>query len=378
MQYAFTDEQEQFREVVRKFLADKSPSVAVRRLMETDTGFDAAVWRQLADDLALLGIDWPEAVGGAGFGAVELGIAMEEQGRALLCAPYLSSCVLAGGVIRRGATAAQQAALLPDLARGTRRAALAFVGPDGNWDVGAIRSTAQARGDAWTVTGVTSYVVDGASADSLVVVARLPNTVGREGLCALLVDAAAAGVTRRGLTTLDATRKQAQIDFDDAAATLLGEAGAAAVPLQQTLDYAAIALAHEMVGGAQVMLESAVDYAGMRVQFGRPIGSFQAIKHACADTLLEVELARSAAYHAAQACADGDPATPALASLAKAAAADAFMRAAASCIQIHGGIGFTWDHDTHLWFKRAKSSEVLFGDPNYHRERMLQLEEASS
>ena len=133
-----------------------------------------------------------------------------------------------------------------------------------------------------------------------------------------------------------------------------------------------------MVGGAQVMLESAVSYAGMRVQFGRPIGSFQAIKHACADMLLDVELAKSAAYYAAQACADGDPATPALASLAKAAAGDAFMRAAASCIQIHGGIGFTWDHDTHLWFKRAKSSEVLFGDPNYHRERMLAFEEEAA
>jgi alkylation response protein AidB-like acyl-CoA dehydrogenase len=378
MQYAFTDEQEQFREVVRKFFADKSPPATVRRLMETESGFDAGVWRQLADDLALLGIDWPESVGGAGFGAVELGIAMEEQGRALLCAPYLSSCVLAGGVIRRAATVAQQAALLPDLARGTRRAALAFVDPDGDWDISAIRCTAQRRGDAWSVTGTTSYVVDGASADALVVIARLPQTQGRDGLCALLVEAAANGVNRRALTTLDATRKLAQITFSDVPATLLGEPGAAAAPLQRTLDYAAIALAHEVVGGAQVMLESAVNYAGMRVQFGRPIGSFQAIKHACADMLLEVELAKSAAYYAAQACADDDAATPALASLAKAAAADAFMRAAASCIQIHGGIGFTWDHDTHLWFKRAKSSEVLFGDPNFHRERMLQLEEAVS
>jgi alkylation response protein AidB-like acyl-CoA dehydrogenase len=376
MQYGFTDEQEQFRAVIRKFLADKSPSPAVRALMATEVGFDATVWQQLADDLALLGIDWPEPVGGAGFGPVELGIAMEEQGRALLCAPYLSSCVLAGTAIRLGATPAQQTALLPELARGTRRAALALTEATGNWDIGSLRSSVQRRGNGWTVNGEKSYVIDGASADSLVVAARLPESSGTDGVCLLWLEAAAPGITRRALTTLDPTRKQAQITFADAPARLLGEPGAAAAALQQTLDYAAIALAHEMVGGAQVMLETAVDYAGMRVQFGRPIGSFQAIKHACADMLLDVELAKSAAYYAAQAAAEGDPTTPALASLAKAAAADAYTRAAASCIQIHGGIGFTWDHDTHLWFKRAKSSEVLFGDSNYHRERMLQLEDA--
>ncbi len=201
---------------------------------------------------------------------------------------------------------------------------------------------------------------------------------GDAGLSFFIVDPNARGVTRTPLATMDATRKQARVDFARAPAQLLGEAGAGAAALSRTFDHAAIALANEMVGGAQALLDSAVAYASMRVQFGRAIGSFQAIKHKCADMLLDVELAKSAAYYAAQAEADGDPQTPSLASLAKAAAADAYMRAAANTIQIHGGIGFTWDNDTHLWFKRAKSSEVLLGDPNYHRELMLQRMEATT
>jgi alkylation response protein AidB-like acyl-CoA dehydrogenase len=341
--------------------------------MATDSGFNPTVWRQLANDLALPGIHLPEEVGGAGFGAVELGIAMEEQGRALLCAPFFSSSVLAAGAILHIANAAEQAALLPGIANGTLRAALAVTEANGRWGADGIELLAHRRGDAWALRGAKSFVVDGCSADMLLVAARLPDTFGEVGLCLFQVDPNAPGVARRLLTTLDATRKQAHIQFDDVPAELLGDAGAAADGLQRTFDQASIALAHEMVGGAQVMLDSAVDYAQLRFQFGRPIGSFQAIKHKCADMLLEVELARSAAYYAAQAAAQADPQTPALASLAKAAAGDAYMHAAAECIQIHGGIGFTWDHDTHLWFKRAKSSEVMLGDPRFHRERMLQL-----
>ena len=162
------------------------------------------------------------------------------------------------------------------------------------------------------------------------------------------------------------------IEFNDARATLLGELGAGFAPLTKTLDQAAIALANEMVGGAQALLDAAIEYAKMRMQFGRAIGSFQAIKHKCADMLIDVELAKSAAYHAAQAAAENDPDTPSLASLAKACASDAYVRTAATCIQIHGGIGFTWDNDTHLWYKRAKSSEAFLGLPSYHRERLMQ------
>ena len=378
MEFAFTDEQDQFRSVVQRFLRDRSPPAAVRRLMETDDGFDPVVWKQLADDLALTGIHIPEAYGGAGFGPVELGIAMEEQGRALLCAPYFSSCVLSASAIFNSATQDQKAALLPAIAAGDVRAALAITEGNGRWDAAGVQTVATRGADGWVINGSKRYVIDGCTAQTLVVVARSADSDGAAGLSLFIVDPGAAGVSRTPLATLDATRKQARIDLKRAPAELLGEAGAGAAALSRTLDHAAIALANEMVGGAQALLDSAVAYAGMRVQFGRAIGSFQAIKHKCADMLLDVELAKSGAYYAAQAAADGDPQTPYLASLAKAAAADAYMRTAANTIQIHGGIGFTWDHDTHLWFKRAKSSEVLLGDPSYHRELMLQRLQATA
>ncbi len=376
MEFAFTDEQDQFRAVARRFLSAKSPTTEVRRLMDTADGFDPAVWRQLADDLALTGIHIPERYGGAGFGPVELGIAMEEQGRALLCAPFFSSCVLAAGAILHAADDEQKANLLPAIASGQSRAALAVTEPNGRWDASGVQAVATRTGNGWTIDGVKSYVIDGCSAQQLIVVARNVGSTGAAGLSFFVVDPNAAGVTRTALATMDATRKQAKIAFSRAPAELLGQAGDGADALARTLDDAAIALANEMVGGAQALLDSAVAYANIRVQFGRAIGSFQAIKHKCADMLLDVELAKSAAYYAAQAAADGDPQTPGLASMAKAAASDAYMRAAANTIQIHGGIGFTWDNDTHLWFKRAKSSEVLLGDPNHHRELMLQRLEA--
>ena len=376
MEFAFTDEQDQFRSVVRRFLGAKSPTTQVRQLMDTADGFDPAVWLQLADDLALTGIHIPESYGGAGFGPVELGIAMEEQGRALLCAPFFSSCVLAAGAILHAAEDEQKANLLPAIASGRTRAALAITEPNGRWDASGIQAVATRTGNGWVIDGEKSYVIDGCSAQQLIVIARAAGSAGAAGLSFFVVDPNAAGVKRTALATMDATRKQARVAFARAPAELLGQAGDGASALSRTLDSAAIALANEMVGGAQALLDSAVAYANIRVQFGRAIGSFQAIKHKCADMLLDVELAKSAAYYAAQAAADGDPQTPGLASMAKAAASDAYMRAAANTIQIHGGIGFTWDNDTHLWFKRAKSSEVLLGDPNHHRELMLQRLEA--
>jgi alkylation response protein AidB-like acyl-CoA dehydrogenase len=367
MQFAFTDEQEQFRDVVRRFLAQKSPTTEVRRLMASAEGFDPGTWRQLAEDLALTGVDIPERYGGAGFGPVELGIAMEEQGRALLCAPYFSSCVLAASAILAAGDETQKSDWLSEIASGRRRATLALAERSGRWDAASVECRATRRGRRWTIEGSKWFVIDGCTADSIVVVAR----TGR-GVSLLRVDAQAPGVTRTPLASMDATRKLARIDFARAAADLLGETGSGSTILPRVLDHAAIALANEMVGGAQALLDSAVAYAKLRVQFGRAIGSFQAIKHKCADMLLDVELAKSAAYCAAQAEAENDAETPVLASMAKAAAADAYMRAAANTIQIHGGIGFTWENDTHLWFKRAKSSEVLLGDPNWHRERMLQ------
>ena len=372
IQFAFTDEQEQFRSAIRRFLSDRAPTTEVRRLMGTAEGYDPAVWRQLSEDLALPGIHIPEQYGGAGFGMVELCIVTEELGRALLCAPYFSTAVLAANAVLNAGTEAQKSALLPDIANGARLATLAVTEPDGNWDPMSIKVAAIPDVDGYRIGGVKSYVVDGHVVDLLIVAARAPKAAGREGLALFTLDANAAGVERRLLESTDPTRKIARIDFHGAHADLLGELNDGAKPILRTLDQAAIALANEMVGGTQTLLESAVNYAKLRVQFGRTIGSFQAIKHKLADMLLEVELAKSAAYYAAQAAAVDDPEWPALASLAKAAASETYLHTAAECIQIHGGIGFTWDNDTHLRFKRAKSSEVFLGQPSYHRELLMQ------
>ena len=372
IQFAFTDEQEQFRAAIRRFLQEKSSPTEVRRLMDTAEGYDPEIWRQLSEQLALPGIHIPEHYGGAGFGMVELCIVTEESGRALLCAPYFSTAVLATNAILNAGTEAQQSRLLPDLASGARLAALAVTEPNGQWDPQAIELVATPVADGFLLDGAKSYVVDGHVADLLVVAGRIPGTAGLDGLALFTVSADASGVDRRLLESMDATRKLARIDFHGAQAQLLGNVNDGAKPLVRTLDQAAIALANEMVGGAQALLDSAVNYTKLRVQFGRTIGSFQAIKHKCADMLLDVELAKSAAYYAAQAAAADDPEWPALACVAKAAASEIYLRIAIECIQIHGGIGFTWDNDTHLWFKRAKSSEVFLGQPYYHRELLMQ------
>jgi alkylation response protein AidB-like acyl-CoA dehydrogenase len=303
---------------------------------------------------------------------VELCIVTEEFGRALLCAPYFSTAVLAANAIMNAGSEAQKSSLLPGIARGARLAALAVTELNGKWDPRAIELVATPAADDYVLEGTKSYVVDGHVADLLIVAGRIPNTAGRQGLALFTLDANGGGVQRRLLESMDPTRKIARIDFRGAHANLLGSLDDGAEPIFRTLDQAPIALANEMVGGAQTMLDSAVDYSKLRVQFGRSIGSFQAIKHKLADVLLEVELAKSAAYYAAQAAAADDPEWPALASLAKAAASETYLHTAAECIQIHGGIGFTWDNDTHLWFKRAKSSEVFLGQPSYHRELLMQ------
>ncbi|MGE0681141.1 MAG: acyl-CoA dehydrogenase family protein [Candidatus Binatia bacterium] len=372
IQFAFTDEQEQFRAAIRRFLHEKSSPTEVRRLMDTTEGYDPEIWRQLSEQLALPGLHVPEQYGGAGFGMVELCIATEEMGRALLCAPYFSTAVLATNAILNAGTEAQKASLLPDLARGARLAALAVTEPNGQWDPQATELVATRDSEGFLLNGTKSYVVDGHVADLLVVAGRVPGTAGGDGLALFTVRADASGVDRRLLESMDATRKVARIDFHGVQAQLLGNMNDGVQPLVRTLDQAAIALANEMVGGAQTLFDTAVNYTKLRVQFGRTIGSFQAIKHKCADMLLEVELAKSAAYYAAQAAAAEDPEWPALACVAKAAASEMYLRIAVDCIQIHGGIGFTWDNDTHLWFKRAKSSEVFLGQPHYYRELLLQ------
>ena len=367
MKFSFTDEQQEFRSVLRRFLEDKSPATEVRRLMETDAGCDPEVWRQLSQELGLTAIHIPETYGGQGFGIGELAIAVEEMGRALLCAPFFASTVMAATAILKAGSEDQKQLLLPDIASGETIATLAIAEADGAWDGSDVAMTATGTSGKYTLDGTKSFVLDGCTADLIVVLAR-----SDDGLSFFTVRADAAGLERAALKSMDPTRKLGRLSFKSVEAELLGTAGGADGPLAETLDVAAVCLANEMVGGAERLRESAVEYANMRVQFGRAIGSFQSLKHKAADMLLEVELAKSAAYYAAAAMDEDDEDVSALASLAKAAASEAYMQTAIHTVQIHGGIGFTWDNDTHLWFKRAKSSEVFLGGAAYHRERLMQ------
>jgi alkylation response protein AidB-like acyl-CoA dehydrogenase len=367
VKFSFSSEQDEFRVNLRRLLADRSPTKEVRRLMDTHQGYERDGWHAINTALGLTAIRIPEAYGGYGLSLGDQCIVLEEMGRALLCAPYFATAVLAAGAVMNAGAEAEKQALLPGIAAGDTTAALAWVEDNGRWDAEGTALIATAEGGETVLNGHKSYVVDGHTADLIVVLARAP-----QGLSLFTVDGNAEGLTRRALQSMDATRKFARLEFDQVIARPLGTAGAAAAPFARTMVEAAVCLANEMVGGADRLREDALAYAMMRMQFGKPIASFQSMKHKQADMLLEVELAKSAAYYAAASLDDGDDDAVASAHLAKACASDAYMQTAIHAVQIHGGIGFTWDNDTHLWFKRAKGSEVLLGDANYHRELMLQ------
>jgi alkylation response protein AidB-like acyl-CoA dehydrogenase len=367
MNFGFTAEQDELRKMVRRFLEDKSPETEVRRLMATSEGYDPDVWKLMANELALQGLGIPEKFGGQGFGPVELYVVFEEMGAALMCAPYFSTVALAATALLNSGDEAAQAAHLPGIASGATIATLATTDDSGNWDLEATGVTATKSGDGYTLTGTKNYVIDGNTANLILVTATTP-----EGLSLFAVGGGASGLTRTNLPTMDQTRKQSRIEFDKVAAILVGKSGGALAGLEKTMQMAAASLAAEQVGGAQRVLNNAVDYAKNRIQFGRPIGSFQAIKHKCADMLLEVESAKSAAYYAAWASQEDNEELAIASSLAKSYCSEAYFHCAAENIQIHGGIGFTWEHHAHLYFKRAKSSELLLGDPAYHRELLAQ------
>ena len=334
MHFGPTPAQEELRARVRDLFSQLSPSAEVRRVMETETGFDPEAWKVLA------------AEGLPDLGWLDQSVVLEEAGRVLLCAPYLAT-VTANELLPEDASA--------------RIATMALAEAAGRWDEAGVQTRAlPSPGAGWRLEGEKSYVVDGCVAEVLVVAARDDDA----GVGLFLVDGDAPGLDRSPLRTVDQTRKQATVTL----------AATPARPLPGTLDAAvdlcAVALAAEQVGGAQRCLEAAVEHGRRRLQFGRPIGSFQAVKHLCAAMLLEVESARSAAFYAAAAAAAGDPELPAAAAVAKACCSDAYVRVATDSLHVHGGLGFTWDHDAHLYFKRARSSRLLFGDPNFHRERL--------
>ena len=367
MNFGFSEEQEELRKMVKRFLDEKSPESEVRRLMATDDGYDPAVWQQMANELGLQGLGIPEVYGGQGYGPVEQYVVFEEMGAALLCAPFFSTVALAANAVMLTGTDEDKATYLPGIASGETIATLALTDDAGRWDLRETSTTAAASGDAYVVNGVRSFVTDGNTASIIFVPAKTA-----KGLSLFAVDGDASGVERERLTTMDQTRKQSRIVFTDARARLVGVDGGALEGLETTLQIAESALAAEQVGGAQRVLDNAVEYAKNRVQFGRPIGSFQAIKHKCADMLLDVESAKSAAYYAAWAAQELNDELPVAASLAKSFCSEAYFHCAAENIQIHGGIGFTWEHHAHLYFKRAKSSELFLGDPAYHRELLAQ------
>jgi alkylation response protein AidB-like acyl-CoA dehydrogenase len=368
MGVGYSQEHDELRQVVREFLRQRSPSSEVRRLMEAGMGRDDETWAMLSGQVGLSGVAVPARYGGAGYGPVELGIVLEEMGRALLVAPYFSTVVLAGQALAASGDEDAMARWLPGIADGSLTAALAIAEESGSWDLAEVTATAEPAGESWTVSGSKLYVVDGHTADLLLVVARMPGGHGVFG-----VEGAAPGVERAPLDTLDLTRPLASVTLRGARAVRVGAGRDTAAWLSEVTDLVLAALAAEQLGGAGRCLDLSVEYACVREQFGRPIGSFQAIKHKCANLLLEVESGRSAVSQATAAVAGREPDASLAAALAYVHCSAAFTHAAKECIQIHGGIGYTWEHDAHLYLRRAKSSELFFGPPARQRARLAAL-----
>ncbi len=363
------EELDELRSGVRDFLAAKAGEEQVHRLVDTDAPYDTAVWAQMAEQLGLLGLALPAEHGGDGYGFPELRVVLEEMGRALLPSAFLSTVVMAASALVRSGDDAAQAAHLPSIAAGKTTAAFAVAEGNGSWAVDDIATTAEQVDGGWALTGEKPLVVDGATADLLLVVARTP-----AGPSLFSVDADAVGLTRTPLRTLDPTRKMAGLVFAGTPAALVGRDGGAEDVVEHVLDLTATALAAEQVGGAQACLDASAAYARERRQFGRAIGSFQAIKHKCADMFARVQLAKAAAAEAADAAA-GRPEAPPLgvaAAVAHSVCSEAFVFAATENIQVHGGIGFTWEHPAHLYYRRAKASQLLLGGPAVYHERLLQ------
>jgi alkylation response protein AidB-like acyl-CoA dehydrogenase len=379
MEFAFTEEQEMIRETAAAFLAEVSGSAAVRRAMALEQGYESALWDRICGEMYWQAMHVPEAYGGLGLGYVEVVAMMEQMGRYLLCSPFFSTVCLAANALRVAGSEEQQAMWLGQLCEGKLTATLAFNGGSPRWDAQAITATWRRDGERYVLNGEYRYVIDGHTAQLLIVAARAEGSSGAEGISLFLLPAATAGVTRQWLPTMDQARKQASVQLHDVslgAEALMGEPGQAGKALATVIDLAAIALAAEQVGGCQQLLDMTVAYTSERVQFNRTIASYQAVKHKAADMMLKTEVARSAIYYAAcvaQEALEGGPLAGELgeaASVAKSYCSDAYFAIAGDALQLFGGVGFTWEYDVHLYFKRAKSSEHLLGNGAYHRERL--------
>ncbi|WTW95617.1 acyl-CoA/acyl-ACP dehydrogenase [Streptomycetaceae bacterium NBC_01309] len=382
MDVEFSEEQQEIRRALRDALDKQSDSPAVRAAMVTEHGFDPKVWRRLCEQTGLAGLGIPEEYGGVGLTFAEVVIALEEMGRTLFPSPFLASSVMAASAVVHSGDEAACGELLPGIAEGTTLATLALAEP-GSRDVTEVSLTATATPSGeHRLDGVKTHVLDGAAADLVLVAARLD---GQVALFAVAGDA--AGLTRTQLPVLDQTRHQARLDFDNTPARLLGTPGAdTAAVLERVRQLTEIAVAAESVGGAGRCLDMTVEYSKIRVQFGRAIGSFQALKHRCADMYVQLETSRSALYYAAWAATEAEAAgldvdpdapgageLPVMAPLAMTTATAAYRQIAEETIQLHGGVGFTWEHDAHLYLKRATTSALLFGDRTHQRERIAAL-----
>jgi alkylation response protein AidB-like acyl-CoA dehydrogenase len=375
MNFGFNEEQELLRNTARKFFENECPSDTVRRLMDTPEGINPELWKKLAEQ-GWLGLIYPESYDGMGLGLVDLVVLMEEMGRAVTPGPYFSTVLLGGLAILEAGSEGQKKEWLPKIAAGDKRVALAWMEPSAQLGPAGVTLTAVEKGGRYTLSGTKLFVHDAHTADALVVAARTRPRAGADGVSLFLLPRATKGLAVTLLPTMDQTRKLCEVacaDVTVGADALLGAAGAGWAPLARVLDRATVALCAEMCGGAQKVLDMTVEYAKIRQAFGRPIGSYQGVKHRAADMLVDVENSKSITYYAAWALDEGSPEAPLAVSMAKAYVSDAFRRVAAAGIQLHGGIGFTWEHDLHLYFKRAKGSEFTFGDATHHRERVAQL-----
>jgi alkylation response protein AidB-like acyl-CoA dehydrogenase len=374
MKFALNDEQLALAESAKRFLEKKAGCEAALQVMETQAGFDASVWETMSSELGWTALTIPEAYGGYGLSYTDLIPLLEAMGRYMLCSPFFSSICMGANSILEAGTEEQRTKWLPDLAAGTSRATLAFTEAGGTWCPDDIQTTYTRSEQGFVLNGAKHYVLDGHTAHLLIVAARAEGSTGENGVSLFAVDPNSKGVTISAIKNVDQTRKQANITLEQTQLELSAQLGAGDLAwsvIQRILDLAGVALSLEQVGCAERCLQTAVDYAKIREQFNRPIGSFQAIKHKCADMLVLVESARSAAWYAAWS-ATQDEGLGDAASQAQSYCSDALYTCAAESIQIHGGIGFTWEHEAHLYFKRAQSSKVLLGTPENHRERIAQ------
>ena len=378
MDFAFTDEQQMIRDTAEAFLKDTSTSEAVRTAMVSELGYDAELWQRLCGEMYWQAIHIPEAYGGLGLSYIELIAIVEQMGRYLLCAPYFSTVCLATNALLCAGSEEQKAEHLGAICEG-KTATLAWSNT-GGWTADSVSASARKDGDDYLLNGDYRYVIDGASAELLILAAK---EEGSDAVQLFAVDAAAAGIERQALPTMDQTRRQAAIQLKDlrvpAGAKLTCESDDAADALNKTLQLATVALAAEQAGGMQQLLSSAVEYTQERKQFNRPIASFQSIKHKAADMMMRNEVARSSIYYAAcvadEALTGGELSAelPEAASIAKAWCSEAYFKNAGEAMQMHGGVGFTWEYDVHLYFKRAKASEHLLGNSDQHRENIAAL-----